>query len=112
MDIVYRRGVATAADIHRELPDAPTYTTVRGLLRVLEEKGHLTHEEEGPRFVYRPTAARETTGASYLGHAMKTFFDGSPSGAVAALLGSVHGKLSKEELDRLEQVIARARRKS
>jgi BlaI family penicillinase repressor len=111
MDIVYRRGSAAAADVHADLPDAPTYTTVRGLLRVLEEKGHLTHKEDGPRFIYMATAPRETTGTSYLGHVVNTFFDGSPSGAMAALLGSVRGKLTTDELDRLDQIIARARRK-
>jgi predicted transcriptional regulator len=112
MDIVYRRGSATAAEIHADLPDAPTYTTVRGLLRVLEEKGHLVHREDGRRFVYAPTAARGRAGASHLGHVVNTFFGGSPSDAVAALLGTTRGRLSTEELDRLEQIVAQARRKS
>jgi predicted transcriptional regulator len=111
LDILYRRGEASAADIHSDLPDAPTYTTVRGLLRVLEEKGHVRHEEDGPRFIYRPTAPRESAGASYLGHVVHTFFGGSPSNAVAALLGSAHAPLKKDELDRLAKVIEDARRK-
>lgn len=111
MDIVFRRGSATAADVHADLPDAPTYTTVRGLLRVLEEKGHLVHKEDERRFVYTPTDSRNETGASHLKHVVNTFFAGSSTDAVAALLGSTRGRLTQDELDRLEQIVARARRK-
>ncbi len=110
MDVVYRLGRATAAEVHAELPDAPTYTTVRGLLRVLEEKGHLVHEEDGPRYVYLPSTPRKDAGASLLSHVVRTFFDGSPSEAMAALLGSEQDGLSDRELDRLARLVERARR--
>jgi predicted transcriptional regulator len=112
MDIIFRRGSATAAEVHADLPDAPTYTTVRGLLRVLEEKGHLVHKEDERRFVYTPTESRNETGASHLKHVVNTFFAGSSTDAVAALLGTTRGRLTKQELDRLEQIVARARRKT
>lgn len=109
MDVVYRVGQATAAEVHAELPDAPTYTTVRGLLRILEEKGHLQHVEEGPRYVYRPSTPREDAGASLLSHVVSTFFDGSAAKAMAALLGSGAGKVSDAELARLAELVERAR---
>jgi predicted transcriptional regulator len=105
MDVLYRCGQCTAAQIHTQLEDAPTYTTVRGLLRILEEKGHVRHREEGPRFVYVPLTPREHAGASQLSHVVRTFFDGSPSKAMAALLGE-SAKSSDEELQRLERLIA------
>ena len=110
MDVVYRLGRATAAEVTAELPDAPTYTTVRGLLRILEAKGHLRHEEDGPRYVYLPSQPREDAGASLLSHVVHTFFDGSPTRAVAALLGS-DAPPSDAELARLSELIERARRK-
>ena len=110
MDVVYRLGRATAAEVHAGLPDAPTYTTVRGLLRVLEEKGHLTHEEQGRQYVYRPSTPKEDAGASHLTHVVRTFFGGSPAEAMAALLGAQHGKVSDEELERLAGLVERARR--
>jgi predicted transcriptional regulator len=109
MDIVYRLGKATAADVHAELPDAPTYTTVRGLLRVLEEKGHLVHEEDGPRYLYSAATPRQEAGVSLLSHVVRTFFDGSASKAMAALLGSGGAELSDADLARLEEVIRRKR---
>ncbi|MFL5385257.1 MAG: BlaI/MecI/CopY family transcriptional regulator [Longimicrobiaceae bacterium] len=109
MDIVYRLGKATAADVHAELPDAPTYTTVRGLLRVLEEKGHLVHEEDGPRYLYSAATPRQEAGVSLLSHVVRTFFDGSASKAMAALLGSGGTELSDADLARLEEVIRRKR---
>jgi predicted transcriptional regulator len=109
MDVVYRLERATAADVHAELPNAPTYTTVRGLLRILEEKGHLRHEEDGPRYVYFPSTSREDAGSSLLSHVVRTFFDGSPSKAMAALLGTRSGG-SEAELARLEQLIEQHRR--
>jgi predicted transcriptional regulator len=109
MDIVYRLGKATAADVHAELPDAPTYTTVRGLLRVLEEKGHLVHEEDGPRYLYSAATPRQEAGVSLLSHVVRTFFDGSASKAMAALLGSGGAELSDGDLARLEEVIRRKR---
>ena len=110
MDIVYRLGKATAADVHAELPDAPTYTTVRGLLRVLETKGHVRHEEQEGRYVYFPTMSRTRAAKSVLRNVVSTFFDGSPSQAMAALLGGDKA-LSQDELDRLEELVAKARKK-
>ncbi|MDB4890403.1 MAG: putative transcriptional regulator [Gemmatimonadetes bacterium] len=112
MDVVYRRKRATVAEVHTELPNAPTYTTVRGLLRILEEKGHLEHEEDGPRFVYFPSTPRADAGKSILSHVVRTFFDGSASEAMAALIGS-GATTSDAELARLETLIdeARERRK-
>ena len=109
MDVVYLHGRATAADIHRALPDAPTYTAVRGLLRVLVEKEHLRVEREGRRYHYLPSMSRETAGASSIRHVVRTFFAGSPSDAMAALLGS-RQRVSEEELDRLEALVEKARK--
>lgn len=111
MDIVYRLGSATAADVHAAMPDAPTYTAVRGLLRVLVEKGVLSYREDGPRYVYEPKSPRESTGLSHLNQIIQSFFGGSPSDAVAALVGDSRQSLSDEELRRLKAVIDRAKRK-
>lgn len=110
MDVVYRRGKASAAEIHAALTDAPTYTTVRGLLRVLLRKGHIRHEQEGRRYVYLPSTPRHKAGALSLSHVVKTFFAGSPADAMAALLGSEKRRLSAAELDRLAALLAKARR--
>lgn len=109
MDIVYRLGRATAADIHGTLPDAPTYTTVRGLLRILIEKGHLRREREGKRYAYLPSTSRFAAGASSITHVVRTFFAGSPAEAMAALLGSERGQISDAELARLATIVAKAR---
>jgi predicted transcriptional regulator len=108
MDVVYRLGQATAAEITRDLPEAPTYTTVRGLLRVLVEKGHLQIESDGSRYVYYPSVSREDEGVTVLGHVVRTFFQGSMAQAMAALLDSSES-LSEAELARLRAVIERAR---
>jgi predicted transcriptional regulator len=110
MDIVYRHGRSTAADVHRALPDPPTYTTVRGLLRVLVEKSHLRLEREGKRYVYTPSVSSRDAGASSISHLVRTFFAGSPANAMAALLGSDAERLSDEELARLAELVERARR--
>ena len=110
LDVIYRLKRATAAEVHRELPDAPTYTTVRGLLRVLETKGHLRHQEQGKRYVYMPSTAREDAGASLLSHVVETYFDGSPVDAVRAMIGHDGQRLSPDELDRLARLVERARR--
>jgi len=110
MDVVYARGKTTAAEIHAALPDAPTYTTVRGLLRVLIRKGHLRYQQEGRRYVYLPSTPRGKAGASSLTHVIKTFFAGSPSDAMAALLGSEKNRISDAELARLAALVAKARR--
>lgn len=110
LDVVYRLKRATAAEVHRELPDAPTYTTVRGLLRVLETKGHLRHQEQGKRYVYLPSTPREDAGASLLSHIVQTYFDGSPIEAVRAMIGHDGQTLSPAELERLARLVERARR--
>jgi len=110
IDILYRAGRATAAEIHEQLDDAPTYTTVRGLLRVLESKGHIAHEEDGQRYVYFPRATKKSAGASMLAHVVRTFFDGSPSEAMAALLGSSKN-VSDEEMARLTKIVKEARKR-
>ena len=110
MDILYRRGRATAADVMREMPGDPNYSTVRTQLRVLEEKGHVRHEEEGPRYVYSPAVPRSSARRSALKHLVHTFFDGSAEQVVAALLGGDAAKISDEDLARIEALIASARK--
>jgi predicted transcriptional regulator len=110
MDILFRRGRATAAEVMEELPGDPSYSTVRTQLRVLEEKGHVRHEEDGVRFIYMPAVARHAARKSALRHLVETFFDGSSEKAVAALLGGEGAKLTDEQLDRIADLIARARK--
>ena len=110
MDILFRRGRATAAEVMAELPGEPSYSTVRTQLRVLEEKGHARHEEDGVRFIYMPAVARHAARKSALRHLVETFFDGSSEKAVAALLGGEGSKLSDEQLDRIADLIAKARK--
>ena len=106
MEIVYRRGRATASDVLADLADPPTYSTVRAMLRYLEDKGHLRHEQDGPRYVYLPTAPADEVRGSALSHVVRTFFDGSVSLAVAALLESK--TLSREEYERLSRLLDNA----
>ena len=110
MDVLYRLGRATAADVLAALPGSPHYSTVRTQLRVLEEKGHVRHESDGLRYVYVPTLARHTARKAALRHLVDTFFDGSAAGAVTALLGRDAGRLSDDELDRIETLLKSARR--
>jgi predicted transcriptional regulator len=110
MDVIYRRGRATAADVHAEIPDPPGYSAVRALLRVLESKGHLRHVADGPRYVYSPTVPRERARDSALRQLVGTFFDGSTEAAVAALLDLSAAKLSDAELNRLAGLIAVAKK--
>jgi predicted transcriptional regulator len=110
MDVIYRLGRATAAEVLENLPDAPSYSAVRALLRVLEDKGHVKHAEDGPRYVYLPTVPREKARRSALRQLVNTFFDGSAEQAVAALLDLSPARLSAAELDRLADVIASARK--
>ena len=112
MDIVYARGEVTAAEVNTELPDPPSYSAVRTLLRILEEKGHLRHREDGPRYVYLPTASREEASRSALQGIVQTFFDGSLTNAVAALVDAEGAKLSPDELKRIEDIIKTAKAKS
>jgi len=109
MEIVYRLGRATVADVLGALPDPPSYSSVRAMLRYLEDKGHLRHEEQGPRYVYLPTARIEEVSGSALSHVVKTFFDGSTSTAMAALLESK--PLSSDEYERLALLLEDARRR-
>src|SRR6185436_21088724 len=108
MDTLFRRGRATAAEVMADLPGKPSYSTVRTQLRVLEEKKHVRHEEQGLRYVYVPAVPRRAARKSALRHVVDTFFDGSAEQTVAALLGGEH--LSDDELDRIAQLIARARK--
>ncbi len=110
MDILYQLGRATAADVHRRLPDPPSYSAVRATLRVLEDKGHVRHEQDGPRYVFLPTVARSTARSSALAHLVRTFFGGSTAGAMAALLDLGGTAPEPEELDALAELIERARR--
>ena len=110
MHVIYRLGRATAAEVLDQLSEPPSYSAVRALLRVLEEKGHLRHEEEGPRYVFLPTVPVERARASALRQILHTFFDGSTEQAVAALLDLSSTKLSDAELDRLSQLIADAKK--
>ena len=106
MDIVYRLGAASAADVHAHMENAPTYTTVRGLLRILVNKGQLEIGREGARYVYRPTVAASAAGTTMIAHVTRTFFGGSPSRALAALLGDSDLRLTAEELERLQRIVS------
>jgi predicted transcriptional regulator len=106
MEVVYRRGRATVSDVLSDLPDPPSYSSVRAMLRYLEDKGHLQHEEDGPRYVYLPTAPKQEVRKSALGHVVRTFFDGSVSSVVAALIES--GPLTSEEYERLSRLLDEA----
>ena len=110
MDVIYGLGEATAAEVLGELPDPPTKTAVRTLLRILEEKGHLTHKTAGLTYVYRPSRPRGRAGRSALKKVLLTFFEGSLEKAVAAHLGDSATDLSPDELTRLADVIDQARR--
>ena len=110
IDILYSHGRATAADVQAALPDPPSYSAVRAMLRILEEKGHVRHEQDGPRYVYVPTLARDNVKQSALRHVLTTFFDGSAEQAISALLGDRSAKLTDAELDRLAHLIDRARK--
>ena len=111
MDIIYRRGRATAAEVQADLPDPPSNSAVRGMLRLLEEKGHLLHESHGPRYIYLPTADPSHVSRSAMRHLVRTFFDNSASSAVAAMLGMYESRLKDADLDRLEALIEQARSK-
>ena len=110
MDILHRSGRATAAEVLDGLPDAPSYSAVRALLRILETKGHIKHEEEGRAYVYLPVVRRTDARQSALSHLLKTFFDNSAEQAVAALLAIKGEKMSNAELNRMSQLIDDAKR--
>src|SRR5881628_3305823 len=110
MDILYRRGRAAASDVMEELSGDPNYSTVRTQLRVLEEKGHVRHEEEGLRYVYVPAVSRHAARKSALKHLVETFFDGSAEQVVAAVLGGEASRLTDEDLERIAELVAEARK--
>src|SRR5436853_7895458 len=110
MDILHARSRATAAEVLAALPEPPSYSAVRALLRILEDKGHISHEQDGPRYVYLPTVARDDAKRSALRHILQTFFDGSAEQAISALLDESSAKLSSAELDRLARLIDGARK--
>jgi predicted transcriptional regulator len=109
MDVLYRLGRATAAEIMEQVPGAPGYSTIRTQLRVLENKGHVRHEEQGLRYIYLPTVPRRSAGRSALRHLVDTFFDGSSAKAVAALLGGEGSGISDDELQRIAELVNNAR---
>jgi predicted transcriptional regulator len=110
MDLLYKLQRATVAEVLAQLADKPSYSTVRAQLRVLEDKGHVRHEEHGLRYVYVPAVAREVARRSALRHLVDTFFEGSTEKVVAALLGGEVSRMSPEELDRLARLIAKDRK--
>ena len=111
MDVVWRRGKATATDVVAEIEDPPSRTSVRTLMRILEEKGHLKHELEGREFVYKPTKPRQRVGQRALSRVVQTFFGGSVGDALAAHLADPDSKLDENELNRLNDLIRQAREK-
>jgi len=111
MDVVYARGQASVAEVLDALPDPPSYSTVRALLNILETKGHLKHRQEGARYVYLPSRSREHAARRAMKRVLETFFGGSSEKAVAALLDAADTRLSAADLDRLMQMIERARKR-
>jgi len=111
MDIIYSKGSATAAEVQEQIPDPPSYSSVRALLKVLEEKGFLRHKQQGPRYVFTPTVKRDRAKTTALKHVMQTFFDNSAEDVVAALMDISGTELSDDEYRRLDSLIKQARRK-
>ena len=109
LDVLHRLGRATAAQVREGLANPPSDSAVRTHLRILKEKGHVRHEQDGPRYVYLPVQTREAAGRTALRHALRTFFNGAPDQAVAALLDETSSELSADDLDRLDRLIQRAR---
>ena len=110
MDILYQRGKGSASDVREAMEDAPGYSAVRAMLRVLEEKGHVKHQAEGLKYVYVPVVAREKAKRSAVKHLLDTFFAGAPEQIVAALLDVSATRLTREELDRMSEMIEKAKR--
>ena len=110
MEVLYRDGTATATEVLAKIPDPPSYSAVRAILRVLENKGHVRHASEGTRYVYTPTLPRERAGGPALANVLETFFDGSSEKAVAALLGGEGSRLSDDELNRIADLVHKARK--
>ena len=111
MDILYRFGQASAVEVQANMPDPPSYSAVRATLRILEDKGHVQHQQDGPRYLFRPAVARDKAKRSAVKHLIRTFFDGSTEQAVATLLDDSSSKMSQDELDRLAKLIEKARSK-
>ena len=109
MDVLYQKGRATAAEVMELLPDPPSYSSVRALLRILEEKRHVRHEMDGSKYVFIPSVHRDKAKHSAIRHLVQTFFDGSPERAVAALLDLSSGRLSDEEVERMTRLIEKSR---
>ena len=110
MDIIYQHGEASVAEVLENMPDPPSYSAVRAMVRILEEKGHLKHRVDGTKFIFKPTLPAENAKRSVLSHLVQTYFDGSVEQVVAALLDSSSTELSEPELDRLSQLIQEARK--
>lgn len=110
LDVLYKSGRATAAEVQEAMPAAPSYSAVRTLLRILEDKGHVHHEQDGTRYVYLPTVAHDAAKRSALRHLLNTFFEGSTTQAIAALLDEDSSRLSSADWDRLSATIKRARK--
>ena len=110
LEILIERGKASASEVRAAMPDAPSYSAVRTLLRILEDKGHVRHKAEGLRYVYLPAIAREKAKRSAVQHLLKTYFNGSPEQIVAALLDVSSAKLTREELDRMAEMIEKAKK--
>jgi len=110
MDILHAGGELSAADVNAALPDPPSYSAIRALLRILEDKGAVQHREDGPRYLYRPVESHEKASRSALARVVHTFFDGSLANAVAALVDARDGALPDEDLSRLEAIIRKARK--
>jgi predicted transcriptional regulator len=111
MSVIYRLGQATAAEVRAELPDAPSNSAVRGMLRLLEEKGHLRHHLDGPRYVYEPAVDPARVSRNAMKDLVRTFFNNSAGSAVTAMLGMYEGRLKDDDLDRLEAAIEQARKR-
>ncbi len=109
MDVLYRRGQATVAEVMEDMPHPPTYSAVRSTLRILEEKGHVVHREDGPRYVYVPAVARDRARKAALDHLVDTFFEGSAEEALVALLQRSDLEMSEQQIERLAHTIRRAR---
>ena len=110
MDIIYQLGQASAAEVLDNLPDPPSYSAVRAMLKILEDKGHLRHKQQGPRYVFLPKVSREKAKRSAVKHLLQTFFDGSAESAVATLLDVSRSDLSNADLDRLNSLISQAKK--
>lgn len=110
MDVLYRAGQATAAEVREQLPDPPSYSAVRATLRILEEKGQVRHEQDGPRYLFRPAVARDKAKRNAVRHLLQTFFEGSPELAVATLLDESASQLTEGDFNRLQELIENAKR--